>query len=312
MKFVRGLGKGMAMRALFVLTASESKRLIGKAVAALEEVKRAKAHSRILIGHGSTNVFVAEEILGRDKLKEIMNRDCYLSGVFLRGTACTILGSEKPPILVIHRGKVEPPAPTMGEILRDFDREAIFIKGANAVDAEGNAAVFVAHPEGGTMGWAIGAILARGISLLVPVGLEKLIPSVKKAVPLCGQQRFDYSLGLKVGLIPLAGAKVVTEIESFRILAGVETFHVASGGCAGSEGAVTLVAEGEARNVNQAIRIVESIKGEPPLNARKGICLTCAPSSPAQPKDYKSTAQWRRCGYEGKGEEELPFYLRNR
>jgi len=47
------------------------------------------------------------------------------------------------------------------------------------------------------------------------------------------------------------GGQVVTEIESFRILAGVETFHVASGGCAGSEGAVTLVAEGEARNGKQ-------------------------------------------------------------
>ena len=55
------------MRALFVFTPPESKRLIGKAVAALEEVKKAKKKARLLIGHGSTNVYVAEEVLGRKK-----------------------------------------------------------------------------------------------------------------------------------------------------------------------------------------------------------------------------------------------------
>ncbi len=180
------------------------------------------------------------------------------------------------------------------------------------MDPEGNAAVFVAHPEGGAIGWAIGTILARGIQLIVPVGLEKWIPSVKKAVPLCGQQTFDYCQGLRVGLVPLSGAKVVTEIDALRILAGAETFHVASGGCNGSEGAVTLVAEGEARNVEKAIQLIESIKGEPPLMPRKGISLTCVLSSPAQPKDYKVDVAIRRCPHQGKSENDIPQYLRNR
>jgi hypothetical protein len=232
------------MRALFVLTPAESKRLIAEAVAEMEEVKRARENGKILIGHGSTNVFVAEEILGKENVSELWRRDSYLSGVILRGTLCTTLGEEKPPILVLNRGVVEPPAPTMDVLLRDFGRDSVFIKGANCIDPEGNAAAFMAHPEGGTIGWAIGTILARGIRLIVPAGLEKLIPSVPKAVTLCGQQTFDYCQGLRVGLIPLSGAKVVTEIEALKILAGVEAFHVASGGSGGSEGAVTLVAEG--------------------------------------------------------------------
>ncbi len=300
------------MRALFVLTPAESKRLIAKAVSELGEVKRARAKGKILIGHGSTNVFVAEEILGKEKVAEIWRRETYLSGVILRGILCTTLGPEKPPILVLNRGKIEPPAPTMEVLLKDFGRNCAVIKGANCVDPEGNAAAFMAHPEGGTIGWSIGAIMARGIPLIVPVGLEKLVPSVSRAVSLCGQQTFDYCTGLRVGLMPLPGARVVTEITALKVLAGVDAVHVASGGCSGSEGAVTLVAEGEKAAMRKAIRFVEGVKGEPPLLPRKAICASCVPSSPAQPKDYRPDRRRERCCFEGKGDEQIPEYLRNR
>jgi hypothetical protein len=115
-----------------------------------------------------------------------------------------------------------------------------------------------------------------------------------------------------VGLIPLSGGKVVTEITALKILAGIDAFHVASGGCSGSEGAVTLVAEGEKGLVQKAVRFVEAVKGEPPLMPRKGICLTCAPSSPAQPKDYTFDAKALRCRHQGQREEDIPPYLRKR
>jgi hypothetical protein len=310
--FIFPLKGEISMRALFVLTPAESKRLIAKAVAEMEEVKRAKESGKLLIGHGSTNVYVVEEVLGKGKVAELWKREVYISGAVLRGTLCNTLGEEKPPILVLNRGVVEPPAPTMDELLRDFGRDSVFIKGANCVDAEGNAAVFVAHQSGGTIGWAIGTILARGVRLIVPVGLEKLVPSVPKAVTLCGQQTFDYCQGLRVGLIPLSGAKVVTEITALKNLAGVDAFHVASGGSSGSEGAVTLVAEGEKGMVQKAIGVVESIKGEVPFKPRKSICLTCLPSSPAQPKGFQFDKSQLRCCFEGKTEEEIPPYLRNR
>jgi hypothetical protein len=300
------------MRALFVLTTSESKRLIGRAVAGMEQVRKAKEKGKILIGHGSTNVYVIEEILGMEKTCELWKRDNYLSGVILQGALCTIPGADKPPILVLNKGEVEPPAATMTEMLQDFDQNSVFIKGANCLDAEGNAAAFVAHPEGGTIGWAIGNILARGIPLIVPVGLEKLIPSVKRAVALSGQQTFDYCQGLKVGLIPLAGARVVTEIDALRILTGVDTEHIASGGQSGSEGAVTLVSEGETGAIQKAIQIIESIKGEPLLTPRKEICETCSLTSPAQPKGYQFKGSIRRCMYQGKKEKDIPAYLRKR
>lgn len=299
-------------RALFVLTPSESKRLIGKAVAAMPAIRRALETGNILIGHGSTNVYVAEEILGREHVAALFDRDVYMSGVTVRGTLCNTLGQEKPPLLLLRRGTVEPPGATMADMLRHFGRDSVFIKGANAIDPEGNAAVFMAHPEGGTIGWSFGMIRARGIQLVVPVGLEKLVPSVSRAVSLCGQQTLDYAQGLKVGLLPLAGGTVVTEIEALRILAGVESWHVASGGCSGSEGAVAVVSEGSRAAVEQAIGLVESVKGEPALTPRKGICATCAPTSPAQPRGYEMPASEKRCLFERRSEEGLPGYLKGR
>jgi len=52
-------------RGVVVLTPSESKRLIAKAVKEMPEVKRALKKGRIIIIGGTTNAYVAEEILGR-------------------------------------------------------------------------------------------------------------------------------------------------------------------------------------------------------------------------------------------------------
>jgi hypothetical protein len=97
-----------------------------------------------------------------------------------------------------------------------------------------------------------------------------------------------------------------------KILTGVNAYHVASGGVSGSEGSVTLVAEGSKEAVNKAIKLVESFKGETPLNFRKGICEICVHASPAQPKDYDASAFPKFCQFQGMKEEEIPFYLRNR
>jgi len=300
------------MRALFVLTPTESKRLIAKAVANMEEVKHALKHSNMMISHSSTCVYVLEEILGKEKLFEMMNPAAYLSGIITRGTLCTTQAQEKPPIVLLKKGVVTPPPDTMSEMLVDFGSDSVVMKGANAVDAEGNAAVMVAHPEGGTIGWSIGAVLSRGIHLITPVGLEKLVPSIKQSVSLCGQYNLDYCQGKKVGMIPLTNAKVVTEIEAIKILTGVEAFHVASGGVCGSEGSVTLIAEGSQEPMNKTIKLIESLKGEQSLNFRKAICETCVHASPAQPKDYDTSPFPIFCQFQGKKEEEIPFYLRNR
>ncbi len=285
------------MRALFVLTPTESKRLIAKAVAQMEEVRRAKQEDFIFLSTGSTTACVAEEILGKP-----INADAYLSGLITRGVLCVSYDRERPPLLLLEKGKLKPPPPTMVELMKGFGPGSVFIKGANALDPEGNVGIFLGGVEGGTIGYSMGILQARGVKLIVPVGLEKLVPSIKRATSLCGQGTFYYCQGKRVGMMPLVSATVVTEVEALRILAGLEAEHVASGGVSGSEGAVVLVAEGSKENLDKAIEIVESLKSIPPLAPRKGLCEECGPAPPAPPL----------CMYQGKKEEELPSFLKGR
>ena len=95
------------MKALFVLTPSESKRLIGKAVASLPEVKNARKSDCLLVSHGSTNVYVAEEIVGKEETAVLFDRNTFLSGLIVRGTLCTTYAKEKGPILLMKNGKIK-------------------------------------------------------------------------------------------------------------------------------------------------------------------------------------------------------------
>ncbi len=89
------------MRAVFGFTPWESKRLLGKAVAALPEVAHALEHAQIVIGHGSTNVYVAEEIMG--DLAD--TRDRFVSGQVINGTLCQTEPAEKPAMIRLVKGK---------------------------------------------------------------------------------------------------------------------------------------------------------------------------------------------------------------
>jgi hypothetical protein len=293
------------MRALFVFTPAESKRFIAKAVARLPEVERAQADGEIAICHGGTNVYVAEEIFG-----ECTSRDKYLSGLVVNRILCVTQAEEKPPLLVWRKGVLNAPGATMVETLKDFGAGSVFIKGANAVDAEGNVGVFVANPAGGTIGWSYGILSARGCHLIVPVGLEKLVPSVREAARSCGQDTLYYCQGIRVGMIPIINATVVTEIDAFRILFDLRAVHVGGGGMAESQGSVVLVAEGEREKLDRAIALIESIKGEAPLRPRKSACTNCVPTVLIQ-SDEGVKREVKFCMYQGLTEEELPDFVRS-
>lgn len=295
------------MRALFVLTPPESKRFIAKAVARLPEVKNARESGEIVIGHGSTNVRVAQEIFG-----ECPEPDKYLSGLVTNGVLCVTQAEEKPPMILLRRGKLVPPELTMEATLKNFDAGSVFIKGANAVDPEGNAGVYVAHPSAGTIGYAYGILSARGCHLIVPVGLEKMVPSVKRACRHVGQDTFYYCMGVTIGMIPLMNATVITEVEAFRILFDLTAIPIGGGGVSGSEGSVALVAEGEKPALDQAVELIEAIKGEPPLRPKKSLCLDCFPTSPSAPKSPGTRPHQRggiHCMFQGKQEEDLPSFF---
>jgi len=247
---------------MLVLTPAESKRLIAKAVVAMPQVKRALEKGRVIIANGTTTAFVAEEILGRQ-----VSKYRYAAGYIGEGKLAVTSPELRIESYVLVDGRpVDVPAK---EIIQEFEADDVFIKGANAVDAEGHVGILMANDRGGTIGMAQGTLVARGCHFIVPVGLEKMVPSVIEASRKGGILRLKYAMGLKVGLMLVVNATVVTEIQALRILAGVEATHVASGGIGGCEGAVTLAVEGTDEAVQRAFKVVEGIKGEKPVQVEK-------------------------------------------
>ncbi len=246
--------------AMVVLNPAESKRLLAKAVVALPEIQSAYKNGMIIITRGITNAFVTEELFGL----QIEPKAGQTVGLVCNGI--TDANSGPPPCTwhVVRQGKVVEGADSNVEIL-NFGPEDVFIKGANAIDGEGNAGIFSSSVKGGTIGMAWPIVMPRGCHLIIPVGLEKMVPSVIEAAKHSGIYHFKYSTGLPARLIPVPMGKVVTEIQAFAILAGVRAYHMGSGGVGGSEGAVILALEGDEASVEKAFELVKSVKGEPPV-----------------------------------------------
>jgi len=278
------------MKASFTLIPAESRRLIAKAVAEMNEIKSAKENAYIVINGGTTNGYIAQELAGADVKPEE-----FTAGTITHRMMCV---TELPPKrqlpfqIILHKGRRSDK--TIPDVFKDFSIETVLIKGGNCIDAEGNVGVVAAGFDGGTMGATMGTAVTQGLKYIVPIGLEKLVPSVDKAIAAGGAKTLGYSLGADFGIFKIPNAVVVTEIEALKILADVQATHIASGGIGEAAGAVSLIIEGEDQKVQQAIDIIESLKGEPTLPGFKGNCESCPYG----------------CKYAGKKLEELPSWLR--
>ena len=249
---------GPIKQATAVLNPAESKRLLAKAVASLPEIQDAYKHGNLLVATCSTSAFVLEELTG-----EKVAPHCYCIGMVADGMLTTAAKDDREAARFFVKGeRVEM---NVLEYLDTFDEGDAVVKGGNAVDPYGNVGVLASNAQGGTVGALISFIAVRGLPIIMPVGLEKLIPDVIEASTGWGQRTLDRSMGEKVWLVPVTCGLVVTEIEALGILAGVDARLVAAGGIGGSEGAVVLLIEGTERALDKAWKILEDIKGEPPV-----------------------------------------------
>ena len=276
------------MEALFSLTPAESKRLIAKAVVAIPEVVSARDEGYLVIGRGTTNAYIAEELLN-----ESVDKERYAAGQTIRGILCVLPAGTRGRPVTFHKGTVIDVDP--GTIIDKLGPGDMVLKGANALDPAGNVGVTMASPVGGTMAQFYLAAKAQGVQTLYPVGLEKLIPSVEVAAQYGGRLRLGRTIGAPVGMVCIADGRVVTEIEAIEHLFDVTAVPFAAGGYGGSEGMITFVIEGDAEDVDPCMDFIEGIKGEPALESVKGPCKTCP----------------EICSFQGLDEEDLPGYLRD-
>ena len=242
--------------ALVNILPREGKRLIARGVLALPEVKRVLENGWFVVSRGITPSYILEELTGHG----YDTSNC-TAGIVTKGRMASVLEDDRLGPWVFKNGNLdETPAPV---VLDQFTAYDVSVKGANAVDPDGNIGVFAADKAGGTVGGIWPTITARGAHWVAPVSLERLIPSVIEAARHCGNHLWDYTMGQSAGFMPVVNALVVTEVQAIELLTGVTAVHVGSGGVAGSEGAVMLALEGEHDVVLKAFELIEDIKGEP-------------------------------------------------
>lgn len=256
-------------------TPALSKRLIGHCLAALPEVQEAYHHGRILLSSGSTTSHVYAALTGAWTGEALACGIITEKGTCVARAMCATL-SEKGHSRFWFFEK--------GERVQIDDLEAAldrmgagdcFIKGPNALDASGGIGILLGQEAGGMMGKALGYVQSRGITFLLPGGLEKMVyGSIVETARQMGIRKVDYTSGMPVGLLPVAGRRFC-EIEALESIAGVEVFHAASGGTAGGEGSIVLIVRGPAESVDKVISLYRELKADKrfeAMHAESAIC----------------------------------------
>lgn len=247
----------------YVLTPSAGKRLIGMALARHPEVLSACRSKTLVIVAGTTNGYVAEEIL-----KELGQAESFSRRGFYRGLTVASkppedndAAAEKPGFhgdVVIRKGVWEP-GKTLFDVLDELREGDVVLKGANALDLENRrAAVLVGHPQGGTVIAILQKLLGGRVRVLFPVGLEKRVPGRLDA--LAEKANAPGSTGPR--LMPAPG-EVFSELDAIRLLTGAEAEILAAGGVLGAEGACWLAVDGDPSSMAKAAEIMKQISEEP-------------------------------------------------
>lgn len=250
----------------YVITPAAGKRLIATAIAQRPDVISAVKNGTVVIIAGTTNGYVAEEILNTIGQAKGFSRRYFFRGVTLPPTqAITETGrmpdeSRFPGDVVITHGEWQQ-GKTLFDVLDGLKEGDIIMKGANAVNpASGQAAVLVGHPKGGTIVAALQAVTGRRVRLLIPVGLEKRVhDDLNRVARLMNEPG---SVGPRIQ--PIVG-EIVTELEAIKQSTGCNALLLAAGGVSGAEGAVWIGVQGPPEQMAAAETLLMRVAQEPPF-----------------------------------------------
>jgi len=245
----------------FLLTPAAGKRLIAQALAVHPDLKTTLRSGTIVIIAGTTNGYVAEEILksiGQDK---DFSRDKFFRGIVLPPGAPVkpdgrhVDESGFPGDVIISEG-IWQKGKTIFDVADQLKEGDIILKGANAINPTlEQAAIYIGHPQGGTILSSLPAVVGRRVRLIIPVGLEKRVyADLNKLAVKLNQP------GLKgPRLLPVPG-EIFTEIESIKLLTGADAELVASGGVGGAEGSIYLAISGEDSQIKAAEELIKKVQ----------------------------------------------------
>ena len=152
------------MSAQVILTPTESKKLIGRAVASMPAVQKAAQDGLVVLHPSSSTWFVVEALTG-----SIPTTDVWVCGAVTPKGACGDMGVHAgerslnkvsgpggfPHSWVIKDGRLSSGA-TLADLMAAMGPDDVYIKGVNAVDPAGNVGIMIGNPvEGGTIGFVV-------------------------------------------------------------------------------------------------------------------------------------------------------------
>jgi hypothetical protein len=248
-----------------LLTPAAGKRLIAKALSTHSTVKNTLESGTLAIVAGTTNGYVAQEILQAQGYSEF-SRGRFFRGIVLPpNQPVTPEGRLKdesmfPGDVIISKGNWLR-GKTLQDVADDLSEGDTIIKGANALDLEHKqAAVLIGHPKAGTAALAIQAVAGRRVKLILAVGLEKRVTG--NLITIAEKLNSPDAIGYR--LLPLPG-QVFTELDAINHLTGATAELIAAGGVCGAEGACWLEITGTKEQEDAAQKIIASIATEPPF-----------------------------------------------
>ncbi|MFX1515377.1 MAG: hypothetical protein ACFFC6_03650 [Promethearchaeota archaeon] len=251
------------MRCQFVFNPWEARAFIAKTILNHPDVEEALENGVIALGRGITNAYILREMLEVTNNTDFqVNVDNYVAGI-VDGTLWASNSTTRTPEVAFYNGE-----PRFEPMDKTIEKADLVIKGGNALGPDWIAGVLCAHPAGGTIGIVYARAVARGIKILVPISVGKMIPySVTDIVSdLGGQRAIDYVRGMPVGLFPIVGGEIFSEIEAIQTLGMVEVYPIGAGGVYGGAGATIFELSGIKEEVKKIIDLYEKIKNTKPLN----------------------------------------------
>jgi hypothetical protein len=272
------------MRVQILLKPAESKRLIAKAIAEMDVVKKALRDGIVTIHPSSTTYHMLEFLTGKKP------EGIWLVGMLSPKGACVEGLTQKameddhykelsdpanfPFSWVFRKGRFEQGLKLIN-VLEEMGENDVYIKGINAIDAHGNVGVLIASLAGGTIGKVLKAEKERKFHVIYAGGLEKFIPgSLQEVARESGRANTSDAMGIPCGILPIRG-QAVTEIGALKILADVDAIPMAAGGVGGAEGSIMVVIKGEEAHVKKAMQLTKEIKGSKLPSIIVPACKTC-------------------------------------
>ena len=248
----------------FILTPAAGKLLIAKAMLKHPAIMTARKKGTIAIIAGTTNGYIAEEMLAKIDKKAAFPRNRFFRGIILPPGGPKTKGgrladqSGFPGDVVIQDG-VWQKGKTIFDVVEDLREGDVILKGANALDVENKkAAILIADAKSGTIGAALRVVVGRRVRLIIPVGLEKRISgNLDEIITLMNAPG-----GEGPRLMPAPG-EVFTELDAIALLTGAKANLVSAGGVCGAEGSVWLAVTGKPSQEKAAEKLIKSLAPEP-------------------------------------------------